>query len=108
MIYSIGIQNESEMQLSGINARATLEDISELTGGVAFFPRAADALPAICLQIGLDLKNQYVLGYRPQNLNKDGKWRKVKVKVVAPKGSPSMYVRAKTGYFAPGMAQAMK
>jgi Ca-activated chloride channel family protein len=108
MIYSIGIQDDSDLQISGENGRAVLQELSELTGGAAFFPRSSAELPAICMQIGIDLKNQYVLGYHPLNLAKDGKWRKVQVKVVVPKGMSPAYVRAKTGYYAPGMARAMK
>jgi Ca-activated chloride channel family protein len=47
------------------------------------------------------LKNQYVLGYASTNPAKDGRWRKIKVKLNAPKGLPSLSVRSKTGYFAP-------
>jgi Ca-activated chloride channel family protein len=107
-IYSIGIEDASDMLFPVVNGRANLEALAELTGGVAFFPRTVDVLEDICQQIGLDLKNQYMLGYRSQNLAKDGKWRKVQVKVLPPKGLGGVTVRAKNGYYAPGMANAMK
>jgi len=47
------------------------------------------------------LRNQYVIGYRPKNPVRDGKWRKIKVKLLPPKGLPPLRVYAKTGYYAP-------
>jgi Ca-activated chloride channel family protein len=50
----------------------------------------------------MELRNQYVLGYRPVSGAHDGKWRKIKVKIHPPKGLPPLTVSAKSGYFAPG------
>ena len=52
-------------------------------------------------KIGMELRNQYVLGYRPSKPSRDGKWRKVRMKLNPPKGSPQLSVYAKTGYYAP-------
>ena len=41
-------------------------------------------------KIGIELRNQYVLGYRPNNPAKDGKWRKIKeFKTESAKRSPA-------------------
>jgi len=40
-------------------------------------------------------------GYRPLNGSRDGKWRKIKVKLLPPKGLPPLKVYARTGYYAP-------
>jgi Ca-activated chloride channel family protein len=57
----------------------------------------------ICRKIAAELKNQYVLGYRPTNSGKDGAWRKIKVKVNTPKevGLATFEVSHKKGYYAP-------
>jgi len=47
-----------------------------------------------------ELANQYVLGYSPTNTKKDGKWRKIQVKLNPPKGLPDLSVRVGKGYFA--------
>jgi Ca-activated chloride channel family protein len=47
------------------------------------------------------LRNQYIIGYRPHPLARDGKWRKVKMKVNPPAGLPPLTVYARTGYYAP-------
>src|SRR5215813_13349030 len=69
-IYAIGIVDEGNPINNG-NGRgqALLEDLASLTGGRAFFPHSVLELESICAQIGVDLKNQYVLGYRPLNLS---------------------------------------
>ena len=59
-------------------------------------------LSNVAAKIGLELRNQYVLGYRPSNPARDGKWRKVRVKLNATTGLPPLTVYAKMGYYAPG------
>ena len=53
------------------------------------------------MQIALELRNQYVLGYSPKNGTRDGRWRKIRVKLNPPRGLPPLHVYAKTGYYAP-------
>jgi len=55
----------------------------------------------VATKIGVELRNQYVLGYRPAKVVRDGKWRKIKVKLLPPKGLPPLRVYARTGYYAP-------
>jgi Ca-activated chloride channel family protein len=107
-IYAIGIVDDSSPQGSGYRGRAVLEDLANLTGGRAFFPPSVYDLESICAQIGVDLKNQYVLGYRSLNHSNDGKWRKVQVRINRPKGMPRLSVRAKSGYYASALAKVIK
>jgi len=86
---------------AGRTGRATIEDLTDLTGGRAFFPESIYELPDICTKIAVELKNQYVLGYRSTNEIKDGKWRRISLKVHPPVGMPEMIVRGKSGYYAP-------
>ena len=107
LIYAIGLLEEQSMQVPQIGA-AVLQDLANLTGGAAYFPTSAAGLDSICAQIGNDLKNQYVVGYHSTNLSTDGKWRKIRVKINTPKGTPRLNVRAKSGYYASRVATAMK
>ncbi|MBI4472204.1 MAG: VWA domain-containing protein [Acidobacteria bacterium] len=101
-IYSIGIVNDWNSQLgSGRTGRALVEELSELTGGRAYFPDSVYELEDICTKIAIELKNQYVLGYRSTNEAKNGKWRNLRVRVNPPKGLPHLNVRAKSGYYGP-------
>jgi Ca-activated chloride channel family protein len=107
MIYSIGIVDGTDLQTE-FTGQAILESLSDMTGGVAFFPDSLEALPGICAKIGLDLKSQYVIGYRPVNPSNDGRWRKIRVKINRPKGLGPLNVRAKNGYYASTIANVMK
>lgn len=77
-----------------------LSEITELTGGRAFSIDNPNDLPDVATKIGVELRNQYVLGYRPANPAHDGKWHKIRVKLTPPKGLPPLRVYAKTGYYA--------
>jgi len=77
-----------------------LSDIAELTGGRAFSIDNPNDLPDVATKIGIELRNQYVLGYRPTYPAHDGKWHKIRVKLAPPKGRPPLRVYAKTGYYA--------
>ena len=101
IIYAIGIYDHyfaSEEERLG---PALLGDISELTGGRAFTIDNPNDLGDVATKIGIELRNQYVIGYRPKNPLHDGKWRKIKVKLTPPRGLPPLKVYAKTGYYAP-------
>ena len=79
-----------------------LNSLTEMSGGRAFTVRNLGELPDIATKISMELRNQYVIGYRSSNRNHDGKWRKIKVKLVPPKGLPPLNVFSRNGYFAPG------
>ena len=105
-IYAIGITDEWNSQLgAGHTGRAIIEELSDLTGGRAFFPDSVYELEDICTKIAVELKNQYIIGYHSTNAAKDGKWRKLRLKVNPPKGIQHLNVRSKSGYYAP-MAEA--
>jgi Ca-activated chloride channel homolog len=105
-IYGIGIVDDWNSQLgAGRTGRALIEELSDLTGGRAYFPDSVYELEDICTKIAVELKNQYVIGYHSTNQAKDGKWRKLRLKVNPPKGIPRLNVRAKQGYYA-AMADA--
>jgi Ca-activated chloride channel homolog len=79
-----------------------LSDLTMMTGGRMFAVKNVNELPDIATKISMELRNQYVLGYRPSQRAHDGKWRKIKVRLNPPKGMPPLTVSAKSGYFAPG------
>jgi Ca-activated chloride channel homolog len=100
-IYSIGIFDNSPATTEERYGPYLLNEICEVTGGRLFRIDDPNELADVATKIGIELRNQYVLGYRPANLTRDGKWRKIKVKLIPPKGLPSLNVHAKTGYYAP-------
>jgi len=103
-LYAIGIfdplgsRNRTPEELKG---PSLLSEVTEMTGGRVFAVERLEDLPDIATKIGMELRNQYVLGYRPSNKAHDARWRKIKIKLRAPRGLPPLTVFAKTGYYAP-------
>jgi len=103
-IYAIGIyepmssRGRTPEELAG---PGLLTDISEPTGGRHFVVDNLADLPDVAAKIGIELRNQYVLGYSPTNQARDGKYRKVSVKLVQPRGLPQLHAFWRTGYYAP-------
>jgi hypothetical protein len=89
-----------EGRLTFLQAENQLNTFSRRTGGKAWFPRFMGEYPGILQQVGIELRNQYSIGYVPSNLAKDGKFRKLKVDVVDENGNlvKAVVVRAKEGY----------
>lgn len=103
-LYAIGIYDPFSMRgrtPEELNGPTLLSEVCELTGGRAFSVENLNDLPDIAAKIGMELRNQYVLGYRPSNHNHDARWRKIKVKLRPPKGLPPLNLYSKTGYYAP-------
>src|SRR5207248_2860765 len=100
-IYAIGIYDTDARTTEEARGPYLLAEITEATGGRTFPINDVSELTDVATKIGVELRNQYVLGYRPTNKARDGKWRKLKVKLNAPKGLPPLNVHAKTGYYAP-------
>jgi Ca-activated chloride channel family protein len=101
MIYAIGIYDRYFPTTEERLGPQLLSEVTEMTGGRAFTIDNPNDLADVATKIGVELRNQYVLGYRPRNPAHDGKWRKIKVKLNPPKGLPPLKVYAKTGYYAP-------
>ena len=78
-----------------------LSDIAEQTGGRSYPVENLNDLPDIAAKIGIELRNQYVLGYSSTNQERDGKYRRVKVKVIQPRGLPPLRAFWRLGYYAP-------
>ena len=94
----IGIRSRTPEELEG---PSLLSEMTEMTGGRVFPVGNLGELPDIAAKIGMELRNQYVLGYKSSNPQHNGSWRKIKVKLRPPKGLPPLNVYAKTGYYAP-------
>ncbi len=101
-IYCIGI-----VEMGGgsggtldLQGQAILEEIAQVTGGKAFFPRSGAELEDATTRIALELRHQYSIGYIPTNEKRDGQWHKIKVQVKPPRGLPSLKVQHKEGYYA--------
>jgi Ca-activated chloride channel homolog len=85
-----------------ISGPRLLSEIAEQTGGRAFAAAAPGDMTSVATRIAVELRNQYVLGYYPRNKARDGKYRKVEVKVAQPPGLGSpLKAHWRLGYYAP-------
>jgi VWFA-related protein len=74
-----------------------LRQISEATGGQAFYPIRLEDVAIGFRNIEEELRSQYHLVYRPANLKMDGSFRTIYLQAT----DPRYHVRAQKGYFAP-------
>src|SRR2546429_199899 len=74
--------------LNYLQAENQLNTFSRMTGGRAYFPRFQGELPEIFRDIASDIRNEYNIAYHPSNTKLDGTYRKLKVEIVGPDGSP--------------------
>jgi VWFA-related protein len=98
--------------LNFLQAENQLRTFAAMTGGRSWFPRFDGEIPGIMQDVASSLRNQYSLAYSPTNTALDGKYRKLKVELVAPDGGPltitdqkgkkvKFQVYARQGYTAP-------
>jgi Ca-activated chloride channel homolog len=76
--------------------------ITEQTGGAVFIPQSVEELDAVFTQVSLDISQQYLLSYYPQDERKDKYFRFIGLRV---KTRPSLRVRARKGFY-PDAARA--
>jgi VWFA-related protein len=103
-IYAIGIFEPASARgrtTEELNGPSLLSEIAEQTGGRQFPVENLNELPDVAAKIGVELRNQYVLGYVPTNQDKDGRWRRLKVEVKKIRGMPRLRTHYRLGYYAP-------
>jgi Ca-activated chloride channel homolog len=99
LIYAIGVfGGGSTPEEAG--GPGLLTHVAESTGGRMYQASVPD-MPDIAKKIGIDLRNRYVLGYAPANQVRDGRYHRVDVRIVPPRGLPKLQAHWRTGYFAP-------
>jgi VWFA-related protein len=102
----------SMSRMSFLQGENQLRTFAQMTGGYSWFPQFDGELPGIMHDAANYLRNQYSLSYTPANRARDGKFRKIKVELVKPDGSPievqdqkgkkqKVVVYAREGYQAP-------
>jgi Ca-activated chloride channel family protein len=103
-IYAMGVFEPmlpSGLTPEEISGPRLLSEIATQTGGRAFSAALTSDLPAVAARIAVELRNQYMLAYYPKNEARDGKWRKVEVKLSQPHGVPALKAHWRLGYYAP-------
>jgi VWFA-related protein len=105
LIYAIGITDDADYSRNWpsdkLTGTALLNEIAIQTGGRLFEVRKLKQLPDITAKISGWLRNQYVLGYAPENPKRNGEYRRVQVRLIKPKGYPRLHAFWRLGYYAP-------
>ena len=99
-IYAIGVYGNQPVTLpeEERGGPGLLAELAQDTGGRHFPVFKARELPEAAGKIGLELRNQYLVGYRPSNVESDGKFHKVQVKLV---DAGNLQLTWRPGYYAP-------
>jgi Ca-activated chloride channel family protein len=93
LIYSIALVGSGD----GEENPGLLRRLCKDTGGIAYFPREGESVAIVSTEIARDLRQQYTLGYVPQNLKHADAFRKIEVKITA-RGHGRLRVRTRQGY----------
>jgi Ca-activated chloride channel homolog len=94
LIYSIGLLGALDQDE---NPEA-LRRLCKNTGGIAYFPSSDAYVKELSTQIARDLREQYTLGFAPEESSNNHSFRKIEVRVAAP-GRGKLHVRSRPGYF---------
>ena len=98
-IYGIGLRDNEGNSGSKLfkEAEFVMRQLSQQTGGRAFFPNQLSDLNSVYGQISDELSSQYIVGYTSKNPRRDGAWRRIVVQTTR----ASTATRTKQGYFGP-------
>jgi Ca-activated chloride channel family protein len=94
VIYAIGIGDR--FRFEGVR-EDILRRLSEETGGRAYFPHGPDELLDNFRQVESELRSQYLVAYSPSNSAKDGRFRRIEVRLA---GRPDVRIIHRRGYYA--------
>ncbi len=99
-VYTIGLKdgNAKGRPMGGFSeSDFVLKQFAQETGAKAFFPMSASELPVIYGAVADELAAQYTVGYASRNQRRDGRWRRIVVRVER----PNTLARTKQGYYGP-------
>jgi Ca-activated chloride channel family protein len=97
-IYSISLRSSRSKDRDFSQANYVLSSLSRDTGGQVHFPNSLSELDSVYDRIAEELRTQYSLGYVSSNRRRDGKWRRIVVRVPE---RTDLQIRHKLGYYAP-------
>ena len=100
-VYSVGLGQNLSLRLTagarGARGTALLEELGRTTGGRVIVPAASEDLQAAFAQVADELRHQYGLAYVSDNVRRDGRWRRIELRV---RNRPDVSVRHREGYYA--------
>jgi Ca-activated chloride channel homolog len=100
-VYALGIFDRFAKRIEEKTGPLQLDEVTSVTGGRMFSVHDPAEISHAVAQISSELRNQYVLGYYSSNRDRNGKWRKLKVRLAGPAAGSKLRLYAKKGYYAP-------
>lgn len=100
-VYALGIFDNFFHSFEEFMGKRWLSEITDVTGGRTVTADNISKVPELAAAISREMRSQYVLGYKPRDLTRDGRWRRLKVRVSPPKPNVRLQVYSKKGYNAP-------
>lgn len=100
-IFGMGIFDTQAPTEEERNGPLLLNEIAQDSGGRLYRVDDVSEMSDIATRISEAIRTEYVLGYKTNDQKLNGKWRKVRVKMLPPPGLPELTVHARSGYYAP-------
>jgi Ca-activated chloride channel homolog len=94
VVYAVGLLDADDASRAD-RARDALDELTEPTGGLAYYPAGVEHTTEAVLEIARQIRHQYTIGYAPLAQALDGSYRKLKV---VAKGTGRLVVRTRAGY----------
>jgi VWFA-related protein/TonB family protein len=101
-VYVVQTHRVEDPNLHDTVAEQRMWKLTEQTGGQVFIPQSVEELDSVFTQISLDISQQYLLSYYPQDDRKDNFFRFINLRV---KTRPNTRVRARKGFYPPSAHQ---
>jgi len=101
-VYAVGTYENWVSTQEELLGPDLMRSLAGITGGQAYSLTNVSEMPMVTKNIGIRLRHQYLLAYSPQPAQRDGKWRKISIKLRLPKKFPFLRVEARPGYYAAG------
>lgn len=98
VIYTIGLLYDSESRDEAQRARDALVQLSQGTGGFAYFPSSLQDVNEITSAVAQVIRNQYTIGYHSSRAESLGGYRRVHVEAIAPRHG-HLTVKTRAGYY---------
>ena len=98
VVFAVGLFGDAGKNGRG---RHELDQLTDKTGGIAYYPAGIDEIGPVALEIARQIRNQYTLAYEPTNKALDGSYRTIRVAVTGPE---RLSVRTRAGYVATAVA----
>jgi Ca-activated chloride channel family protein len=106
ILYAIGLfKQTTDASALSVEGQAVLDELSSVTGSIAYYPESDKALLAVPDQISLELSHEYRIRFRPATTMPDNKWHPVKIKLTLPERDDrgrkftNLNVRSRDGYY---------